>query len=302
MGLQFGITLPIHDIGGAPKPIRRFAVDAEAMGYHHLAATDHVIGVNAASRPDWEAGRNTSDDVFHDPFVLFAYLAAATERIGFATQIMILAQRQTVLAAKQAASLDILSGGRFRFGIGIGWNAVEFEALNEDFGNRGKRSAEQVEVMQALWANRHVSFDGAWHRIDDAGLNPLPTGGKIPLWFGGHADPVLRRIAKYGDGWIMLGYPRGDKASAAFDKLRDYAEKEGRDPMEIGLEVWTSTATGGPDNWKRTAEAWAELGVTHITVNNVYGRYHHKRIDEKTLDAHLRAMEAYWRTVEDLAS
>ena len=169
-----------------------------------------MLGVNVASRPDWGA-RNTSKDCFHDPFVLFGFLSACTSRIEFSTQVMILPQRQTALVAKQAASLDVLSGGRFRFGIGIGWNPVEYVGLNEDFKNRGKRSEEQVQVMRALWAEPHVTFKGQWHTIDDAGINPLPTRRRIPLWFGGHEDTVLRRIAKWGDGWIMLAHPAGSR-------------------------------------------------------------------------------------------
>jgi probable F420-dependent oxidoreductase len=300
-GLKFGTTLPLIDVGGAPETVRRYAQEAEALGYHHLAAPDHVLGVNTASRSDWDPGRNTSADLFHDPFVLFGFLAGCTTRIEFSTQVMILPQRQTALVAKQAASLDVLSGGRFRFGIGVGWNPVEYVGLNEDFSNRGRRSEEQVEVMQALWAEPHVSFKGRWHEIDDAGINPLPPGRAIPLWFGGHEDVTLRRIAKWGEGWIMLAYPQGAAAEAEFAKLKRYVEAAGRDPAEVGIEVWVSTAEGGPDDWKRAAEAWAKSGVTHVTLNTVFGRYHNKRIAGTTLDAHLAAMEAYWRAVGDLA-
>src|SRR5271168_130243 len=149
--MKLGVSLPLSDIGGDPATVRVFAQAAEAAGYDHLAAPDHVLGVNVASRPDWGA-RNTSADLFHDPFVLFGYLAACTRRIGFSTQVLILPQRQTVLVAKQAASLDVLSGGRFRLGVGVGWNEAEFIGLSENFGNRGRRSEEQVQVMQALWA------------------------------------------------------------------------------------------------------------------------------------------------------
>ena len=211
--MKLGITLPLTDIQGDPATVRDFAQAAEALGYHHLGAPDHVLGVNVASRPDWGA-RNTSKDFFHDPFVMFGFLSACTKTIEFSTQVMILAQRQTALVAKQAASLDVLSGGRFRFGIGVGWNPVEYVGLNEDFHNRGKRSEEQVQVLRALWAEPHVTFKGQWHTIDDAGINPLPTRRTIPLWFGGHEDVTLRRIAKWGDGWIMLAHPAGPIANA----------------------------------------------------------------------------------------
>src|SRR5215475_4918960 len=233
--MRLGITLPLTDIHGEPATVRDFAQAAEGLGYHHLGAPDHVLGVNVASRPDW-GNRNTSKDFFHDPFVLFGFLSACTRAIEFSTQVMILPQRQTALVAKQAACLDVLSGGRFRLGVGIGWNPVEYLGLNEDFKNRGKRSEEQVEVMRALWAEPHVSFKGKYHTIDDAGINPLPIGRRVPLWYGGHAEVTLRRGAKWGDGWMPLAYPPGSDAQAAFDKLRAYAEVEGRDPATIGID------------------------------------------------------------------
>src|ERR1700730_6414995 len=189
--MKLGVALPIVDIGGEPDAIRDFVQAAEAIGYQGIAAPDHVLGVNVASRPEWTQGRARSTDFYHDPFVLFGFLAGCTKITDFSTQVLILAQRQGVLVAKQAASLDVLSGGRFRLGIGVGWNEVEFVGLNENFHNRGRRSEEQVEVMKALWAQPHVSFKGRWHTIDDAGINPLPTKRKIPLWYGGHADVTV---------------------------------------------------------------------------------------------------------------
>ena len=203
--MKLGVALPFIDVavGGDPAAIREFAQTAEEIGYQDLAAPDHVLGVNVASRPDW-GDRNTSADLFHDPFVLFGFLAGCTRNIEFSTQVLILAQRQAVLVAKQAASLDVLCGGRFRLGIGVGWNEVEFVGLNENFRNRGRRSEEQVEVMQALWAEPHVTFTGKYHTIEDAGINPLPPRRKIPIWFGGHAEATMQRVAKWGDGWMPL--------------------------------------------------------------------------------------------------
>ena len=256
--MKLGISLPLVDINGDPATVRDFAQTAEEMGFHHLAAPDHVLGVNVASRPDW-GDRNTSKDFFHDPFVLFGFLSACTQKIEFSTQVLILPQRQTVLVAKQAASLDVLSGGRFRFGVGVGWNPVEFVGLNENFHDRGKRQEEQVRVMQALWAEPHVVFKGKWHSIEDAGINPLPTRRTIPVWFGGHADATLRRIAKMGDGWMMLAHPKGPEAETAFATLRRYVEDEGRDPNTIGLEVWVSTGEGGPADWRKEFRYWQIL-------------------------------------------
>jgi len=295
--MQIGVTFPQTDIQGDPALVRDFAQVAEALGYDYIAAADHVIGVNAASRPDWGA-RNTSADFFHDPFVLFSYMAACTKRIGFSTEVMILPQRQTALAAKQAACLDVLSQGRFRFGVGIGWNPVEYVALNENFKDRGKRSEEQFEVMRAIWSEPHVTFKGQWHTIDDAGINPLPIRGSIPLWLGGHEDATLRRIAKWGDGWIMLAHPLGDAARAQFEKLRKYTAEAGRDPKAIGIAVWVSTADGNPDDWRKELSGWKELGVTHVTLNTTFGRYGHKRIAGRTVGDHQKAMRDYIRVAK----
>jgi probable F420-dependent oxidoreductase len=298
--MQLGANIPMWDIGGEPEVIRDYAQAAEDMGYNYIGAADHVIGVNVANRPDW-GERNTSDDLFHDAFVLFGFLSACTKNIGFSTQVLILAQRQAALVAKQAACVDVLSGGRFRLGVGVGWNPEEFVALNEDFSTRGRRSEEQVQFMQALWAEPHVTFDGKWHHIDDAGINPLPAGGSIPVWFGGHQDVTLRRTAKWGDGWIMLAHPPGDGALAEFTKLREYTKSEGRDPAAMGLEVWVSVGAGGPDDWRREFEFWRDAGVTHITVNNSYGRgNHHTRIAGRSLADHVEGIETYRAAVADL--
>lgn len=297
--MQIGVTVPFIDIGGDPATVRDFAQAAEALGYAHLGAPDHVLGANVANRPDW-GQRNTSADLFHDPFVMFGFLAACTKTIGFSTQVLILAQRQAALVAKQAACVDVLSGGRLRLGVGIGWNPVEFEALGENFKNRGRRSEEQVAVMKALWAEPHVTFRGEWHTIDDAGINPLPTGRSIPLWFGGHEDVTLRRIAQWGDGWIMLAHAQGPQADAAFARLRSYVSEAGRDPQEVGIEVWVSTAEGSPEDWRRAFEGWKASGVTHVTLNSTYARGPHKRIAGRTMADHLTAMRDYMAAVHDL--
>ena len=298
--MHLGVALPLGDIGGAPATVRDFALLAEEIGFHDLMLADHVLGVNVASRPDWGT-RNTSADLFHDPFVAFGFLAGICQRIHFSTQVLILAQRQTVLVAKQAASVDVLSGGRFRLGVGVGWNEVEFVGLNENFHNRGRRSEEQVQVMQQLWAAPHVTFKGKYHTIDDAGINPLPINGRIPVWFGGHMDVTLQRIAKWGDGWMMLALPAGPEAVAEFDKLRRLTEAEGRDPHSIGLEVWVSTAVGDEADWRREFEFWKNAGVTHVTLNSTFNRYHHTRIPERTWAAHVDAMRRWHAAVADLA-
>ncbi len=294
--IKLGILVPFGDIGGDPATVREFAQAAEAMGYDDLALPDHVLGVNADSRPDW-GPRNTSRDLFHDPFVVCGYLSGVTTTIGFSTQVLILPQRQTALVAKQAACLDVLCGGRFRLGVGVGWNEVEFVGLNENFRNRGKRSEEQVHVMQQLWAAPHVKFEGKYHHIDDAGINPLPTHRRVPVWYGGAEDVTLRRVAKYGDGWMPNAFGPGDEAKAAFDTLRRYAAEEGRDPTTVGLEPWVSVGAGRASDWRETALAWKALGVDRICLTTTFGRRGHVRIEGRRMQDHLDAMRAYREAV-----
>ena len=297
--MQIGTLIPQNDIGGSPAAVREFALAAEEAGYDYIEAADHVLGVNAANRPGW-GNLNTSADWFHDPFVLFGFLSPIT-RLAFSTGVLILAQRQAVLVAKQAACLDVLCEGRFRLGVGVGWNEAEFVGLNENFNNRGRRSEEQVEVMRALWANQHVTFEGRWHHIEDAGINPRPASGRVPLWFGGHHDNTLRRIAKWGDGWMMLALPAGPEATAAFDTLRRYAEQEGRDPASVGIEIWTSTAqNAGEQAWREEFRFWKAAGVTHVTLASTHGRGIHKRIPGRGMADHLDAIRRYRAAVGDL--
>ncbi len=297
--MKLGILLPLGDIGGDPIAVRDFAQSAEGLGYGDLAAPDHVLGVNVENRPDWGA-RNTSKDLFHDPFVLFGYLTGLTRDIGFSTQVLILPQRQTVLVAKQAACLDVLCGGRFRLGVGVGWNEAEFVGLNEDFHNRGVRSAEQVQVMQALWAAPHVSYKGRWHTIEDAGINPLPPGGRVPVWYGGDQDVTLRRIARFGDGWMPNAYKPDDAARAVFDTLRRYTEEAGRDPAAIGLEPWLSVGEASEADWRAEVQAWKRLGVTRFCLTTTFGRRGHTRIRGRTMTDHLDAMKRYKAAIDDL--
>ncbi|MEE8363759.1 MAG: LLM class F420-dependent oxidoreductase [Dehalococcoidia bacterium] len=265
--MKIGVVFPQTEIGADPGGVREFAQAAEAMGYSHILAFDHVIGASRASRPDW-AGPYDLDSLFHEPFVMFGYMAGLTASIEFATGIVILPQRQTVLVAKQAAALDVLSGGRLRLGIGIGWNEVEFEALNENFRDRGRRSEEQVEVMRALWTQEAVTFNGRWHTITDAGINPLPVQRPIPVWFGGGAEAVLRRIARIGDGWMPQWQP-GDEGRAQLAKLHEYARDAGRDPAEIGIDGRVAGRLSSEAGWADAVQAWRDIGATHIEVSTM---------------------------------
>ena len=265
--MKIGVIFPQTEIGADPAAVRDYAQAAEGLGYDHIVPYDHVIGANPASRPGWTPPY-THKDNFHEPFVLFGYLAAATEKIGLASGIVILPQRQTVLVAKQAAAVDVLSRGRLRLGIGIGWNPVEYEALGMNFNDRGKRSEEQIEVLRLLWTKELVTFKGRWHTITDAGINPLPVQRPIPIWFGGNAEPVLRRVGRLGDGWFPL-VDAGDKVRAMIEKVRGYAKEAGRDPAAIGIEGRVSVAGGTPEKWREAVLQWKELGATHLSVNTM---------------------------------
>jgi probable F420-dependent oxidoreductase len=265
--MRIGVVFPQTEIGTDPAAIRDFAQAAEELGYRHILAYDHVIGANPASRPGWHPPY-TYRDPFHEPFVLFGYLAGLTKKLELVTGVIILPQRQTVLVAKQAAALDVLSGERLRLGVGLGWNPVEYEALGENFKNRGRRCEEQVEVMRKLWTQELVTFEGKWHKITDAGLNPLPLQRPIPIWFGGSGDRALQRLARLGDGWFPLLLP-DDTCRAAIDKIRSYAREAGRDALSIGIEGRTTIAQGTPETWLKDLADWKNLGATHLTVNTM---------------------------------
>jgi probable F420-dependent oxidoreductase len=288
--MHFGVVFPQTEIGADPAAIRDFAQAAESLGYNHIVAYDHVIGANPGSRPGWRPPY-THKDTFHEPFVLFGYLAGLTSKIELVTGIIILPQRQTVLVAKQAAAVDVLSHGRLRLGIGIGWNPVEYEALGENFHNRGRRSEEQIEVMRLLWKNELVTYEGRWHKITDAGLNPLPVRRGIPVWFGGSDDRALRRLARLADGWFPLLDP-DDKCRAAIEKIRSYARSAGRDPNTIGIEGRIPVGQGAPEAWLKRIAAWKQLGATHVTVNTM-------KAGLASATAHIDAIERFREIVDD---
>ena len=296
--MQLGALVPFGDTGGDPSLVRDFALSLESMGIDFLEAPDHVLGGNPGDGSNPQA--RVADGLYHDPFVLLGYLAAATTKLQFSTGVLILAQRQTALVAKQAACLDVLSGGRFRLGIGVGWNPVEFTGLNENFHNRGRRSEEQVQVMQALWAEPHVTFKGKYHTIDDAGINPRPASGKVPVWYGGHHEHTLPRIAKWGDGWMPNAYPPDETALEIFDQLRRLTEQAGRDPAAVGIEVWTSCGAGTEADWHKEAAFWKQAGATHLCLTTTFDRRHHHRIAGHKVGDHLAAIKRYREAIGDL--
>jgi probable F420-dependent oxidoreductase len=309
--MQLGASLPVSDIGTGPDVLRDYAQTAEGLGYDYLLAADHVLGSNPAAEvrhsgnigvPIEHARRiGTTALAFHDPLILFSFLACCTKKIGFSTGVLILAQRQAALVAKQAASLDELTGGgRLRLGIGVGWNEIEFQGLGMDFHTRGRRSEEQVRFMQALWREPHTTFHGEFHHLDDGGLTLRPKSGRVPVWFGGHTAATLRRVAKYGDGYMPLDYAPGDEALAVFAKLRELTRGAGRAPEAVGLEVWVSPGAGDTDDWRREISFWKAAGVTHVTAHTTYISKHHQRVNGRSAAEHLSALSRFREAVADL--
>lgn len=265
--MQIGAVFPQTEIGNDRAGLRRWAETVEDMGYQHVLVFDHVLGAGVDTRPDW-GGRYTSDTPFHEVFVLLGFLAALTSRIELVTGVLVLPQRQTALVAKQAAEVDVLSGGRMRLGIGVGWNAVEFEALSEAFGNRGRRVDEQIEVLRELWARPTITYAGKWHRIDNAGINPLPPRRRIPVWVGGNSEAALRRAGRLGDGWLPQRRP-DDIARGMVERLRGYAGDAGRDPDQVGVEARLTVGRPERGGWLDFAAGWRAIGATHLCVNTM---------------------------------
>ena len=287
--MKIGIVFPQTEIGEDPSVVARFATTAESLGYHHLVAYDHVMGANLASRPDW-AGPYTSESLFHEALVLFAFLSAHTTRIEFASGVLILPQRQTALVAKQTASVDVLSGGRLRLGIGTGWNPVEYESLGENFHDRGIRSEEQVDVMRRLWAEPTVEYTGKWHYIPDAGIKPRPLRRMIPVWLGGGAPAVLERVGRTADGWFPLHM---QSLAQDLKTIRAVARDNERNPDEIGVNcILPPDATR--DQARDRLRSLEDRGVTHASVVMM-------NLGIESPEAHIDAQKGYWDAVGDLS-
>jgi len=264
--MRIGVVFPQTELGGDVGAVRAYGEGVEALGFTHVLAYDHVIGADPEVHRGW-AGPYDVRTTFHEPFVLFGYLAAATS-VELVTGIIILPQRQTVLTAKQAAEVDLLTGGRFRLGVGLGWNPVEYEALGKDFSNRGERLDEQVTLMRRLWTEPSVTHNGAHETVTGAGLAPLPVQRPIPVWFGGVAERALRRVGRLADGWFPQ-VPPGERLEEARAIIRQAAVEAGRDPDALGIEGRIGWETGDVDRLGRQAGKWRDAGASHLGVNTM---------------------------------
>jgi probable F420-dependent oxidoreductase len=264
--MQFGIVLPHHEIGVDPGAIKAFAQGAEAMGFGHLLIYDHVLGADPNRPGGWRNRPYDKDVRFHEPLTTFAFIAAVTEKIDLMTTVLILPQRQTVLVAKQAAEVAILSKGRFRLGVGTGWNQVEYEGLNENFRNRGRRQAEQVDLLRRLWVEDSLTYRGTYHTVSAASINPRPAA-TIPIWFGGSAPALVKRC--------------GEQRAAV-----------GKSWDGFGIQAQAQFRGGDPDRWRSHAGRWRDLGATHLAIAT-----HNAGL--VGTDAHLRAAAAYLSAVRE---
>jgi probable F420-dependent oxidoreductase len=278
--MRVGVVFPQTEIGGDVGAVRAYVQRVEELGYRHVLAYDHVLGADPAVHTGWQGPYDLAT-TFHEPFVLFGYIAGLTS-LELVTGIIILPQRQTALVAKQAAEVDLLTHGRFRLGVGLGWNAVEYEALGQDFSTRGRRADEQVELLRLLWTEPSVTFRGRFDRVTGAGLAPLPVQRPIPVWFGGQSDPAYRRIGRLADGWFPQ-VPPGPKLDQARGVVEQAAAEAGRDPAGLGMEGRASWR-GDPGKLAEHAATWRDAGATHLSVNTMGAGL-------GTVDDHLRVLE-----------
>ncbi len=281
--MQFGVPLPTSDLTD-PDMVRDFVQAVEGAGYNYVISGEHVLGVSKERLAPGESLQGTSDQLWREPFVLFSYIAAVTQNLGLTTGILVLPQRQTAVVAKQAAELDILSKGRLRLGVGLGRNVYEYEALNEDFHTRGRRMAEQVQVLRQLWSQEIVTYDGRWNHLDRMGLNPLPVQRPIPIWFGTFVQQIvenaIRRLGRLADGWL-IGFPLNDELKAAVARVREYAKEAGRDPASIGIDGTLRVGPDAtPDDMVKQVQEWQDLGASYLRVARAGQFTLQQRIDD----------------------
>jgi probable F420-dependent oxidoreductase len=282
--VRLGVTFPQSDLELDAGATKEFAQRIEEMGFDHMIAYDHVLGAGRANRPEW-TGFHDEHDRFHEVFVLFGYLAAVTNSIELVTGILCLPQRQTALVAKQAAEVDQLSEGRLRLGVGVGWNDVEFQGLGAEFGTRGRRIEEQIDVLRALWTSPTVTLEGDFHSLPDVGINPLPIRRPIPVWYGSGAEKILDRVVRLADGWIPESRVP-ERLGPQLALLRTKLEAAGREFETFGLQARLSLRQGGPDLWREYYEWYRDNGFTHFCVSTIWS-------GASTLDEHFEYLRRF---------
>ena len=260
--MRLNAMFPTRDVGADPAKIRDWAQAAEDLGYAYIEVPDHVFG--AAAREGWTPLYNERDP-FHETLVMLGFLAAVTSRIRLSSGILIAPQRQTGLIAKQAAEVDLLSGGRLRLGIGVGWNHVEYEALGAEWKTRGARQAEQIEVMRRLWSGELVTYKGRFHDLDSVNIVPAPVQRPIPIWLGGSSEAVVKRAARLADGWMPIIAPDA-QAEEKLALLRGELASHGRDPAAFGIEGWLRMHDPDPQKWAAAADGWRRLGADFVML------------------------------------
>jgi probable F420-dependent oxidoreductase len=286
--MRIGVIFPQLDLGGDVAAVRAYGQGVEQLGFSHVLAYDHVLGSDPEVHAPWN-GPYDIDTTCHEPLVMFGYLAGVTQ-LELVTGILILPQRPTALVAKQAAEVDLLTGGRFRLGVGIGWNKVEYDALGKDFTDRGRRLDEQVALLRRLWTERSVTMDGRFEHVTGAGLSPAPIQRPIPVWCGGASEPAYRRIGRLADGWFPM-VPPGDQLEAARATIAASAAEAGRDISTLGMEGRVLWQADDPDRFRRQVERWRAAGATHLGIDTM-------RLGLEGVDAHLSALEAVARLLE----
>jgi probable F420-dependent oxidoreductase len=279
--MRLGVVFPQTELGGDVGAVRAYGQAVGELGYRHVLAYDHVLGADPAVHTGW-AGPYDVTTTFHEPMVMFGYLAAVTD-LELVTGVIILPQRQTALAAKQAAEVDLLTGGRFRFGVGVGWNAVEYHALGQRFDRRGRRLDEQIELLRTLWTTPSVSFAGTFDAVHGAGLAPMPIQRPIPIWVGGSSDAAYRRIGRLADGWFPQVRP-GEDLDHALEVIAEAAASAGRSPEGIGMEGRVRWDATDPDRFARQVARWRDIGASHLSIDTM-------RTGQATVDDHIKAVE-----------
>lgn len=294
--MKIGAVFPQTEIDSDPAIIKYFAQSVEELGFNHLLAYDHIVGKNTTNIPDWDMPYN-HESSFQEPLMLFSFLAGVTSRLAFMSGVIILPQRQTTLVAKQAANLDVYCNGRLRLGMGLGWNKVEFDALNENFSNRARRMEDQIEFLRRCWTEETFIFKSAFHNMDDGGIQPLPIQRPIPLWIGGFSEAGMKRAARIGDGWLPYALP-GDEAESIMQKFKDMVRAEGRDPENVPVELLTfmGSTLGNPvrpvEMVVEEARQWQSAGAGYVSFDTMSSNF-------KNIDAHITAQEQFIKGLQD---